>query len=673
VSPHKYRPDIDGLRAVAVLGVLLFHAGFGFSGGYTGVDVFFVISGFLITRLIQQEVQAGTFSLAVFWERRIRRILPALVVMVGCTLAAGTMLLVPTDLAELAESSIAQALMGANVYFWQHAGYFDGPTELKPLLHTWSLAVEEQFYLVFPLLIVACRRLPTRPWLAVLCGLSLGSFALSVWGTYAFSSATFYLLPTRAWELAAGAVLANLPPHWKPSRKLAEPLAYLGMAGIAFSYFCYSSTTRFPGVAALVPCLGTALVIGSSTGRLTSLGRMLALRPLVLVGLISYSLYLWHWPILALLRYRIDEQLPPAVRLVAVTLSVVLAILSWRFIEQPFRRARGVSRARVFQAAIATSVGMLAISGFILGMEGFPSRFPEDSLKFVEGIDAPRRFKTRHAETVIADQLPLLGDLSDPEVSFLVWGDSHAMVAGDLLEHLAAKYRLKGVAACRSGTAPLLGTWRPSEDPDALEWNQAVIDLVKRKRFPHVLLIARWESYVEGRPDGSLKTLIVDEQSRGLSPAESKQVMRRSLRRTIAELEETGATVWIMRQVPLQARTPVQLITEATRRKQPIPQTGVDRSQHLARQANANEVLSEFASANVHILDPDAFCFDEAGRSRVAGEGRSYYCDADHLSRHGADQLLRPVFEPVFAEISAQVLATRASSPGSPQQETTLR
>jgi peptidoglycan/LPS O-acetylase OafA/YrhL len=662
---HNYRPDVDGLRAVAVLGVVLFHAGFGLDGGYVGVDVFFVISGFLITRLIRQELAAGDFSLAGFWERRIRRILPALVLVVGCTVAAGTFLLVPTDLVDLAESSVAQALLVSNVYFWLTAGYFDGPTELKPLMHTWSLAVEEQFYLGFPLLVVACRRLATRHWTALLGGLGMLSFALSVWGTYAFPSATFYLLPTRAWELLAGAMLAGMPPNLKLARTLAEPLGYLGMAGILYAFVCYSSETRFPGAAAIVPCAATAMIIASNAGQRTSLGRLLAMRPVVFIGLISYSLYLWHWPILAFMRYRIGEQLPLEASLAAVLLSVVLAVISWRFVEAPFRRrAPAATRARAFKGAIAVSVSILTFSAMILGMRGFPSRFPEESLRFVKDIEVPRRFQTPKVDEIVAGNLPRLGSLADEDASFLLWGDSHAMAVGELLEHLAIEHDVQGAAACRSGTAPLVGTWRAAEGPSAANWNQAVLDYVVRHRIRHVILVSRWEINIEGRADGSLDSLIVDDQSRTVSAAESKQVLRRGLRRTVAALERAGANVWIMRQIPLQVSTPEQLISEAARNERPIPLTGVDFQQHAARQANANQVLSEFASAAVRVLDPDVFCFDRAGRSRTGGEGRSYYADDDHLSRHGAEQLLRTLFEPVFAEIGQHSIASRPQQTG---------
>jgi len=372
-----YRPDIDGLRAIAVSLVLLFHANLGFSGGFVGVDVFFVISGFLITGLILKQRQSGTFSLPAFWGRRICRIIPAASVMVAVTLLVGCLILWPNDLAQLARSAVSQQLMLSNVFFYQHTGYFGGPAETKALLHTWSLAVEEQFYLVFPFLLVFCNRLTKRTTLAVLLGLALISLGVSQWSAHSWQMGGFFLIPSRMWELLLGAILVYCPEprRWKVS--WLEVCSWGGFACIFASSWMFSSNTRFPGVAALVPCAGTALIIYANSSHLTSLGRMLSNKRLVFVGLISYSLYLWHWPILAFLHYSHGHNLSVVVRIGALALSLLCAYFSWRFVETPFRRRFSkVSLRKTASAAVAAASFLLGVSLWMNFTKGLPSRYP---------------------------------------------------------------------------------------------------------------------------------------------------------------------------------------------------------------------------------------------------------------------------------------------------------
>jgi peptidoglycan/LPS O-acetylase OafA/YrhL len=283
---HRYRPDIDGLRALAILPVMLFHAEFGCPGGFVGVDVFFVISGFLITSLILEEIHNDAFSLAMFWERRIRRILPALFVVVFATLIAACFLYFPDDFKLVGQSVLAQALLLSNVFFWRQTGYFADGVDTLPLLHTWSLAVEEQFYVLFPLLLIYLGRHKRFSIARTILWVGFGSFALSVVGTYSRPTATFYLLPTRAWELMVGAFLAAVPGRHVTKSWLNEMAAWSGLCLILFPIFYYTPDTRFPGLAAVPPCLGTALIIFSGGAKPTLISRVLALKPVAFIGLI---------------------------------------------------------------------------------------------------------------------------------------------------------------------------------------------------------------------------------------------------------------------------------------------------------------------------------------------------------------------------------------------------
>ncbi len=331
------RADIDGLRALAVVPVVLYHFHVApFGGGYVGVDVFFVISGFLITGLIHAEMRSGEYSLAAFYERRARRILPALFAVVAAAAVAALFLLFPADLRRFGESVAATALFVSNFDFWQQSGYFDAGAEAKPLLHTWSLAVEEQFYLLFPLLLGLFRSAGRRGLLLLAGGLALASFGFGLWAVRAYPAMAFYLAPARVWELMLGAILA-LAEVPRPPRWIAEALSLLGLALLAVAVFAFSPDTPMPGANALLPCLGAALLIYANGAGDTLAARGLSLRPMVFAGLISYSLYLWHWPVFVFARYLRVAPLGAAETLALIALSVGLAVLSWRFVERPFR------------------------------------------------------------------------------------------------------------------------------------------------------------------------------------------------------------------------------------------------------------------------------------------------------------------------------------------------
>ena len=341
----RYRPDIDGLRALAVLVVVAFHYGVtGLAGGFVGVDVFFVISGYLITTLIVTDLAADRFTIREFYLRRVRRIFPALFTVLAVAAVAAVALLLPNDLFVLRRSLAAATLFSSNLYFYRATDYFAPPEQEQPLLHTWSLSVEEQFYLVFPVLMLLLYRYARRRIALVLAVITAASFALAAWMvSQERVAAAFYLLPMRAWELGVGALLAlgvvRLPRR-PPAR---HALSVIGVALILFAAVAYDAGTAFPGVSALPPVLGTALLIAA--GERSLVGRVLALPPVVFVGLISYSLYLWHFPLLVFYRAYTLDQPSVRARVVLAAASLVLAVLSWRFVEQPFRRRRPSYRA----------------------------------------------------------------------------------------------------------------------------------------------------------------------------------------------------------------------------------------------------------------------------------------------------------------------------------------
>jgi peptidoglycan/LPS O-acetylase OafA/YrhL len=377
----SYRPDIDGLRAIAVLLVVLNHVGFSaFSGGFIGVDVFFVISGYLITGIILGQMHKGSFSFTDFYIRRARRILPALYVVLLGVMVAGYYLFLPSDYSFLSQSTLSAITFASNIFFWKNSGgYFSSSAEEMPLLHIWSLSVEEQFYFIWPLALLFILKLKTKSArIGVVAGLLVVSFGLAELGVQNAWSSSYFLLPSRAGELFVGALLA----FWLAKRQpvndasvIANVLSLTGLVMVLAPAFVLDNASGFPGVNALIPCVGAGLIIISRAMGKNAVSLILESRPFVFIGLISYSLYLWHWPLISFLHYsRVEITIEIAVGLVIA--SIVLGYLSWRFVEQTFRH-NNKPVGRGF-AAVTALAGLFVVS-FPIAVylkDGVPSRFP---------------------------------------------------------------------------------------------------------------------------------------------------------------------------------------------------------------------------------------------------------------------------------------------------------
>ena len=378
----NYRPEIDGLRAIAVTPVILFHVGFEvFSGGYSGVDVFFVISGYLITSIIYSEFLNSNFSIVKFYERRARRILPLLFFILLISIPVAWISLHQTDMIDYFESLVAVPIFSSNFLFVQEANYFDTSVDLKPLLHTWSLAIEEQFYIVFPVFImVFFSFLGKGKLLPVLVIVSMFSFGLALWASNHYPEHNFYLLPTRAWELAAGAILGilminknSLLTRLTNQKYISELLSFLGLVLIISGIFLIKKSTPFPNAYALFPVIGTALVIAfASKENLT--GAILSTKPLIFVGLISYSAYMWHHPLFAFAKHLSLELDSFFEKAVLSLLVLPLSFLSWKYVESPFRNKQKVSRKFIFRFSLAGSVFFVLVGLTGLKNDGFPNR-----------------------------------------------------------------------------------------------------------------------------------------------------------------------------------------------------------------------------------------------------------------------------------------------------------
>ncbi len=375
-----YRPEIDGLRAIAVVPVILFHAGFTlFGGGYAGVDIFFVISGYLITSILMKELDEGKFSVGRFYERRIRRLLPALFVVLLASAIVGWQILMPSDFQDFAESVVATILCGSNFLFWQESSYWDTASELKPLLHTWSLAVEEQYYIIFPPFLYLFYRWSKKSTFGlIILGAILSLIGAEVLSHYR-PTANFFLLPFRAWEMLIGSIAAfvlsyeGITSRIQASRGGQEVFSWAGLLMILGSIFFYDSFTRNPSVWMLLPTMGTFLIILYCNAG-TTVARILSLKPMVMIGLISYSAYLWHQPIFAYTRY---VAFPEQSKWLFGALSIgvfPLAYLSWKYIENPFRNKSWISRRAAFTSAAIYSIFFLVFGGLGMATNGFSSR-----------------------------------------------------------------------------------------------------------------------------------------------------------------------------------------------------------------------------------------------------------------------------------------------------------
>ena len=500
-----HRNDIDGLRALAVLAVVAFHLGVPLHGGYVGVDVFFTISGYLIGSIILRESAEGKFSFLRFYERRIRRIAPALVAMLVATSAVAYRFLLPLDFAAYARSLIAAALSISNLEFWREAGYFDAPSAAKPLLHTWSLAVEEQFYIFFPILVMLARKLAPVRMKGMLFALGIMSFVLSAWGAYAFPTQTFYGIHTRAWELLIGTAVALWNPAPTLAPKWRETLSALGLLMVLAPMFLYKERTTFPGLAALPPCLGTALIIAMSQPGFTWVSRMFALRPVVWVGLVSYSLYLWHWPLIAFSAYGLQivnglgKHQNQATMFAAM---LVVSALSWRFIEQPFRTKQVcASRASLFVAAAIAFAAAAAAGGYVVHTDGMSRRFPPAAQRVAAWIGQDPldgRDQYRNGVCFLSSASTGIHDFNKPAClaektpRVLLIGDSHAAALWWGLN--AALPGINVMQATASGCKPVLNQ-RPRQVKTCADlMTFALTDYLRSNKVDAVIIVGKWDA-----------------------------------------------------------------------------------------------------------------------------------------------------------------------------------
>jgi len=420
----KYRAEIDGLRAMAVLSVILFHAGFEwFSGGFIGIDVFFVISGYLITTIIISEMAEGKFSIVNFYERRARRILPALFFVMAACLPFAWLWLTPNDLKNFGQSLIAVSTFSSNILFWLEGGYFDTATELKPLLHTWSLAVEEQYYILYPIFLMLTWRLGVKRILILLSIVFLLSLGIAQWGAYNSPIATFYLLPTRGWELLVGVFAAfylKYNTHLK-SQTINQALSLLGFSMIVYSIIVFDETTPFPSLYTLITTIGTGLLILCAVPK-TAVHKLLSLKPIVGIGLISYSAYLWHQPLLAYTKYMFLEEVSNILLFSLCIVSLVMAWFSWRFIEKPFRQKLTFKRKFFFKCSLVGILFFTFAGLWLASVDDVLKYYPPEKQKVLSRFIDPSDYVHKLHKNIRLKEF----DKTNKKKDILIIGDSHS-------------------------------------------------------------------------------------------------------------------------------------------------------------------------------------------------------------------------------------------------------
>lgn len=661
---NGYRPEIDGLRAIAVGAVVLYHARVPYlTGGYVGVDVFFVISGYLITSIVARDIQAGAFSLWSFYERRIRRIFPALFVMLAVSTALATLILLADEMSAYARSLLAATTFASNFYFMGDTGYFAGPAESKPLLHTWSLAVEEQFYIVFPIYLFLAARYISRWVLPVTLLLLATSLLWCVLLTPVSPDAAFFASPTRAWELLAGSALALAARRTPLPALLAELAGLGGLALILASIFRFSDEIAFPGVYAVVPVVGTVLVITSTNANATVIGALLSTTPMRFLGLISYSLYLWHWPVLVFYRFWRIEHPPAAEIAVVVGVSVALAIMSWRIVERPFRRSSLIHNQRLVLGSGIASIGLGAICALgIIVNRGFPDRYPETVEKLLSVKAAPRHLDScevvERPRGIKFRMCGLGGDRNqrDADASFAVWGDSHAASLLPGFDDAAREAGLKGVFAGRGGCVPLIGVTQTKKGYETCAvLNNSIIEyFAAHPTIKHVILVSRWSIYAVGerfRGEHGQRVLIRDGKSETVNVRQNQFVFARGLGRTLEALDALGVHVSILSQTPeTEYDVPTALARAEWLGRAVDLRPTVE--QYDERQKLANSVFAVATSDEmVQLVDiRPALCDDN--RCSIRDETLPLYRDASHLTPDAAKRFsphLRRVLELVHA------------------------
>jgi peptidoglycan/LPS O-acetylase OafA/YrhL len=639
----KYRPDLDGLRAVAVLSVIAYHlSNKALPGGYLGVDIFFALSGYLITKVIWREALTGSFSIARFYERRIRRIMPALVGLLLVVSACGIALLLPIDLMGYAKSAFATLAFVANVYFWRDTNYFSQLAEEKPLLHVWSLGVEEQFYIIFPLLVLLCIRWRRSALLPLVYTLVLFSLAANTLAMHLGAAGpAFFLIPTRAWELGAGALLALLPPARITTPWLRHALALLAAAflivGLCSNQTSLSLGGEIPNP--LLVVLGTCLAMHLGNAGGSWLTRGLSMSVPVWIGLISYSLYLWHWPILVFTRYYLVRPLSPVETIAAVALMFALATLSWRYVERPFRdRAMPIRKVLAWVASGCVVVAIASVA--ILAGKGFPSRLNAEAARINSAVGTEYRCGMGDYIAFGASRgcVMSLPSRNPADATVALVGDSQAQMYAPIVTSILQADKREGLLVPANGCLPTFDFNESSRCMAIAAKNLSAVESLPRLRI--VILAMTW-TFVQPMYTPS-----------GMVPAGSEsKYLTASLDRLIQELQHRGKTVVLVGPISVPQWDVASVVSRELAFGHKIVQPlFVPEDAFIALEG---DTIAHFASRDdITFIRPDRIqC--QRGRCDYFRDGASLFADYNHIAQ-AALPLFRPSFEPALQRVLMQ-------------------
>lgn len=672
----KYRPDIDGLRAFAVLAVIAFHFNNqSLPGGFIGVDIFFVISGYIITSAIYPQVLAGDFSFSEFYLKRIKRILPLFYLVALVSLVAASILFTPDDFVGFADSLRYSTSFISNIYFEKQSGYFSPASETMPLLHIWSLSIEEQFYMLWPVvLILGARFLPSRVFIAGLIAAVLLLAGYSEYLSLNNYSAAYYLIQSRSFELLLGAVLAILL-FIKKDKKVSFPAfiyqtsGWLGLAGLCFLFFFLNKNSSFPGFNALMVIIAAALVILSGENANGAAYRILSQPIMVFIGKLSYSLYLWHWPVLAFYHYYTIEFGLKGVLICAIT-TLVFSLLSWRFFEAPLRYSVIKKRQVYLFYLIIPIILSVTIAKVIANNDGYSSRFSDRVLKLYQISRSDFNDETLlkpQTQAYTPFEPYLFGDpelASQLEVKSFIWGDSHAGHLRSFVDLLGKKYQFSSLYGGLGGCPPLLGSdlikfGRPQTP--CSQSNDLLAKRIIESDVKIVFIAARWAMYTEttrAKGEKGSRVYLGDKSDYSENKENSRRAFSEGLERTIQALTDHGKRIILFKGVPSYPFYPSNCwIKKATYSWLDTLSCDNQQADVNTRFAYANKVIDSLAGKypKLVVIDPmDILCDGEVCISKLGDT--PLYKDNNHLNAQGARELAGYYLKMVESERLKRIL-----------------
>ena len=672
---NVYRPEIDGLRALAVLPVIFYHAGIEiFKGGFVGVDIFFVVSGYLITTIILKDIKEEKFSLINFYQRRARRILPALIIVIALSLPVAIFLLPPIDLQNLSKSIISSLTFWSNFQFTSESGYFAVPGEYKPLLHTWSLSIEEQFYIIYPLILILFFTIKKSLVSFFIFLIFLTSLFFAQWSGninskfpffdenllfYSQSYLSEFMMPFgRIWELALGAICAFMInskdknfiiTHIRSSKLLySEIYSVIGFLLIFFSVFFLSENFPYPSFYSLIPTFGTALLILFCQKK-TFVHKVLSNHTLVFIGLISYSAYLFHYPIFSFIKYA-SINIKSNFYIYIIPLILFISFLNWKFIEKPFRNPKTSIKKLLIFISFSYLI-LITISFYIYFNNGLDKRE-----KFVLPKNIENSFNLEQKglkcfninyihKKENQEKICKIGNQKREKIDFIVVGDSHIVSYYSMLNDLANRNNKKGLFLGYSGCPPIINIYPlrgDQKERNCFQLNKSIQRIVKEKNIKNLILISRWSYYTDGDNNGKNLAPISLKQSRNITKALSRNAFKKGLNDTLNFYQNKN--VFIVEQPPHQDVDPKKVYYRSFNQNfkkfsQNLLNYSVNINQHNNLQSFIKNIFKQAKNDynNLTLINVDnVFCNKNIKKCFIGNNKHSFYTDLNHLSIEGA-------------------------------------